>query len=120
MQLLFLHNILIRFLSKADLLNLGHNYDLVLNYKPNLFTFSSYHINILLHVEITFLEKLLKEIIQISLHKHKSISIIINGSEEDATLLLPKYFPLIKSAGGLVIKGNHVLMIYRANNWDLP
>ena len=120
MQLLFLHNILIRFLSKADLLNIGYNYDLVVKYKPNLFAFSNYHTHILIHVETIYLEKLLKDIIQISFNKHKNISIIITDKESDPTLLLSKYFPFIKSAGGLVIKENYILMIYRANNWDFP
>lgn len=119
MQQFFLHNILIRIVTSPDLLHMGSVYSLTWNYHPNIFNNLLYPGDILIQVKLTQLELLLNEISQLSSIKPNSITILVNESINIESVLL-QYFKLNKAAGGIVIKGKQILMIYRANMWDLP
>jgi ADP-ribose pyrophosphatase YjhB (NUDIX family) len=119
MQLFFLHNIPIRVLHHLDLLNMGLTYDFISFYRPSLLATSLHTGDLLIQTESSQLKVLLNEISQISHKKPRSITILITD-REDISVLLQQHFKLTKAAGGIVIKGNQILMIYRGNTWDLP
>lgn len=120
MQTFFLHNILIRILHKLDLLKMGKMYDLACNYYPtNPLPSFSPTTDILIQTKMHHLPQLLDEIAQITPSKPRSITILVS-EQADIRLVLKQYFKLIKAAGGIVNKGEQILMIYRAYNWDLP
>lgn len=48
-----------------------------------------------------------------------SISVIVNNYES-AKEYLKSHFKIVKAAGGIVRKGDKILMIYRLKMWDLP
>jgi ADP-ribose pyrophosphatase YjhB (NUDIX family) len=98
---------------------MGKVYDLTWNYQTNLLASFAYAADILIQIKISHLAQLLDEISHLSQDKPKSITILVS-EQSDISLLLKQYFKLIKAAGGIVAKGEQILMIYRAHNWDLP
>ncbi|MFN8357030.1 MAG: NUDIX hydrolase [Spirosomataceae bacterium] len=49
----------------------------------------------------------------------QSITLIV-GNQKTAESRVKKYYQIIKAAGGVVSKGDKVLLIYRLKRWDLP
>lgn len=105
--------------THPTLLELGKTYDWVTTYRPGLLTSRRFIGNILLDVSTNQWKQLFNEMNQLSLNKVTSISILLPETA-DIDLLLRQYFKPTQSAGGIVIQGESVLMIYRSHMWDLP
>lgn len=106
----------------SSLDNAGLNskeYDLVLNSKDELS--SNKLIGKILVYNATFeqLERFLKLTEVKKLKKLESITFHVQD-EEAAKQFFKDHFKIIKASGGLVVKGDKVLMIYRLKKWDLP
>lgn len=119
MKLFFLHNIAIHVITKPSLLALGQAYDWIASYRPGLLASRPLIGSILLDVATGQWNQLLHEVSQLSLSKVKNISLLLPETA-DVDLLLQQYFKPIQSAGGIVAKGENILMIYRSHMWDLP
>ena len=66
-----------------------------------------------------FLDRLLRLMEVKKLKKLKSLTIMAKR-KKFLMLHLKDQFKIAKAAGGLVVKGDQVLMIYRLGKWDLP
>ncbi len=62
------------------------------------------------------------QIINRFLYDQESVCILYKNPEEENTILedIKKRFLFQRAAGGLIIKNNAILSIYRFNHWDFP
>ncbi|HEX8326994.1 MAG TPA: NUDIX domain-containing protein [Hymenobacter sp.] len=66
-----------------------------------------------------FLDRLLRLMEVKKLKKLKSLTMLVK-KKKHLILHLKDQFKIAKAGGGLVVKGDQVLMIYRLGKWDLP
>lgn len=74
---------------------------------------------LILNADENHIEALLQLIKDNKLKKLESITVTVND-RESAKHFIKSKFKVIKAAGGLVKKGNKILLIYRLKKWDLP
>ena len=55
-----------------------------------------------------------------NLNVHQVTIVYVKIGEIKLKKILKKQFRLVKAGGGIVVKGNQFLMIYRLGKWDLP
>ncbi len=70
-------------------------------------------------VDSTHVERLLKLLEIKKLRKLNSITLTVSDKELIIEFIKDQ-FKIVKAAGGLVLKGDHVLLIHRLGKWDLP
>ncbi len=96
-----------------------HKYDFVLNADDD-FTSKDLVGDVLVRdAGPAFLDRLLRLMEVKKLKKLKTMTIVAR-KKSALTLHLKDQFKIAKAAGGLVVKGEQVLMIYRLGKWDLP
>ena len=96
-----------------------HKYDLVLNPEDE-FTSKTLLGDVLVRDATTqFIDRLLRLMEVKKLKKLKSLTMTVK-KKKFITQHLKDQFKIAKAAGGLVVKGDQVLMIYRLGKWDLP
>lgn len=107
-------------IETATLVDLGRNYNLVTIYsEKTLADLSTKNQHLFIKIHAIKLIDLLKKIANI-IH-NKPSSIVINLIDfHELPALLQSYFKFVHAAGGLVIKDNYLLMIYKVGKWDLP
>ncbi len=66
-----------------------------------------------------FIDRLLRLMEVKKLKKLKSLTMLVK-KKKFITLHFKDQFKIAKAGGGLVVKGDQVLMIYRLGKWDLP
>lgn len=96
-----------------------HKYDLVLN-PDDEFTSKDLVGDVLVRdAGPLFVDRLLRLMEVKKLKKLKSLTMLVK-KKKFITLHFKDQFKIAKAAGGLVVKGDQVLMIYRLGKWDLP
>ncbi|GAA4355006.1 hypothetical protein GCM10023185_17450 [Hymenobacter saemangeumensis] len=96
-----------------------HKYDLVLN-PDDEFTSKDLVGDVLVRdAGPLFIDRLLRLMEVKKLKKLKSLTMLVK-KKKYITLHLKDQFKIAKAAGGLVVKDDQVLMIYRLGKWDLP
>jgi 8-oxo-dGTP pyrophosphatase MutT (NUDIX family) len=96
-----------------------HKFDLVLNPEDE-FTSKDLVGDVLVREATTqFIDRLLRLMEVKKLKKLKSLTMTVK-KKKYITLHFKDQFKIAKAAGGLVVKGDQVLMIYRLGKWDLP
>eukprot|EP01132_Coremiostelium_polycephalum_P000713 gene713-884_t len=120
MQLFFIHNIRIRICNHLDLENLGMEYALSFHYCPHSLAKAISLGPLLIQLHRSQFKQILTEILQLPTHTYANVTLLIKDQQEDTLLLLQQYFKVVDAAGGIVIKDDQILMIYRARGWELP
>lgn len=106
-------------IKKASEKIFKHKYDLVLNADAE-FTSKDLLGDVLVRdAGPLFIDRLLRLMEVKKLKKLKSLTIVAK-KKKFLMLHLKDQFKIAKAAGGLVVKGDQVLMIYRLGKWDLP
>ena len=96
-----------------------HKFDLVLNPEDD-FTSKDLVGDVLVRdAGPLFIDRLLRLMEVKKLKKLKSLTMLVK-KKKFITLHLKDQFKIAKAGGGLVVKGDQVLMIYRLGKWDLP
>ena len=96
-----------------------HKYDLVLNPDDD-FTSKDLIGDVLVRdAGPLFVDRLLRLMEVKKLKKLKSLTMLVK-KKKFITLHFKDQFKIAKAGGGLVVKGDQVLMIYRLGKWDLP
>ncbi len=95
-------------------------YDLVLDTDDVLINEKKFKGNVLI---LNATHGIIKTILFILHHKKpkalESITLVTN-EYDDAVKLIKSKFRIIRAAGGVVVKNEKILMIYRFDKWDLP
>ncbi len=75
---------------------------------------------LLKEVSLSQMKSLLHQLIHKNNQAKRLISVLLNQELKDLKKHLKKDFKIIKAGGGLVRKGNQLLLIHRLGKWDLP
>jgi 8-oxo-dGTP pyrophosphatase MutT (NUDIX family) len=95
------------------------DYDVVLNSKDEISSKKLVGKVLVYNSSLDQLERFLKLTEVKKLKKLETITFQVQD-EPSAKQFIKDHFKIIKAAGGLVVDGDKVLMIYRLKKWDLP
>jgi 8-oxo-dGTP pyrophosphatase MutT (NUDIX family) len=96
-----------------------HHYDLVID-AADYFSSKSLVGNVLIrNADVVLVDRLVRLMEVKKLKKLESLT-LITDSRKKLVQHMKDHFKIIHAAGGLVIKDDKILMIYRLGHWDLP
>lgn len=106
--------------QRADLRRDHHPYDAVLDTRLDTVRPDALHGHVLiLNGTAAGLERLLDTLHTVALPALQSITYQVPDLKAAETNV-KAYFTVVKAAGGVVFKGDRVLLMYRLKRWDLP
>ena len=115
---LFINDKLIHIVKQEDFLNTG-KYDLVLDAYADLSNLKLFGDVLMLDGHSDHIDELLALMEVRKLKKLNSIT-YVTDYYKGVKDFIKSQFKIIKAGGGLVVKDNKYLMIYRLGKWDLP
>jgi len=116
---LFVKEKSIDIITKADLKDPG-KYDVVIDGLKGKIDFSDFADDVLIvNASVPQINSTLEYLAEKNPKKVDSVTLVVDD-EKSSKHFLKKKFTIIKAGGGLVVKDNKFLMIYRSKKWDLP
>lgn len=116
---LFVKEKSIDIIRKADLKDAG-KYDIVIDGVNGKIDFSDFRDDVLIiNASVAQINSTLEFLAEKNPKKVDSVTLAVDD-EKSSKHFLKKKFTIIKAGGGLVVKDNKFLMIYRSKKWDLP
>ena len=116
---LFINDISVKFLKSTKKLDLD-NFNTFIDASKEKITKNKLINHVLIqHISLEDIDELLK-ILDIHVFRNLQSLTIQTNQYDDLKLSVKEAYKTIKAAGGLVRKGDKVLMIYRLKKWDLP
>ena len=116
---LFINDISVKFLKSTKKLDLD-NFNTFIDASKEKITKNKLINHVLIqHISLENIDELLK-ILDIHVFRNLQSLTIQTNQYDDLKLSVKEAYKTIKAAGGLVRKGDKVLMIYRLKKWDLP
>jgi ADP-ribose pyrophosphatase YjhB (NUDIX family) len=119
MELLFVKDIPVRITKDVTVLDAKDQYDYLLEAGFNELQLAQAVGNLLVKTTQTEFDQLLAYMQQQEFPKLKGITVLVDEYQSIQEFFQQR-FKLIKAAGGIVSKGDEILMIYRLGKWDLP
>lgn len=117
---LFIQNKPVRILRKKHLSKLRGDFDIEVDARVEFLRPATWHGDVLIwYPTVDTLFNLLQQLKATKMRTLDSVSIVVNDPKSSSHYL-KKRFSVVKAAGGLVEKGDKVLLIHRLGKWDLP
>ena len=106
--------------QRADLLREKNDYDVVVDSRLETPAASHLHGHVLvLNASSATAEKLLALLHEQPLAELQTLTVQVADRKTTSRRLM-SHFKVVKAAGGVVVKGQQVLLMYRLRRWDLP
>lgn len=116
---LFINDIPVRLLPSSEAVDVSH-FNVIIDATAEPITLAKLLNRVLInHAKTEDLDYLLDELDHMIPRSMLTITVTVDNYQ-DTKKFLKKKFKIIKAAGGLVRKGEKILMIYRLKKWDLP
>ncbi len=116
---IFINDISIKFIKSTKKLDLDNFNTILDTSKQNITANKLIHHVLIQNISLDDFDKLL-QILDVNVFRNLYSLTIQTGDYKEVKLRFKTQFKTIEAAGGVVKKGDKILMIYRLKKWDLP
>jgi len=117
---LYIQNKPIKIIRKKNLRKITTSFEMTLDARDSMLRADEWHGDVLVwYPSADQIFNLFQRLKAQKIRRLDSVTLVVNDPKS-ASHYLKKRFSVVKAAGGLVEKGDQVLMILRLDKWDLP